>query len=72
VAANLALQVANKTISNHADITHPPFILANITVTNNLIFMVAPQHLGTSYAPYLAIIEDALHEYPIPSSRVSK
>ena len=71
-AADRALQVINQTITSHSDITHPPFILAHITATNNLVFTVAPQHLGTSYEPYLAIFEDALHEYPITSSRVSQ
>jgi len=71
-AADRALQVANKTITTHADIEHPPLILANITATNNLIFTVAPQHLSTSYEPYLAILEEALYEFPIASSRVSQ
>jgi len=44
-AADRALQVANKTITTHADIEHPPLILANITATNNLVFTVAHQHL---------------------------
>ena len=47
-AADHALQVINKTITNHADIPHPPFILAHITATNNLTFTTAPQHLGVS------------------------
>ena len=71
-AADRALQVTNKTITTHADIEHPPLILANITATNNLVFTVAPQHLSTSYEPYLAILEEALHEFPIASSRVSQ
>jgi hypothetical protein len=71
-AADTALQVINKTITDHSDITYPPFILANVTATNNLVFTVAPQHLGTDYEPYLAIFEDALHEFPIASSRVSR
>ena len=71
-AADRALQVANKTITTHADIEHPPLILANITATNNLVFTVTPQHLSTSYEPYLAILEEALHEFPIASSRVSQ
>jgi len=71
-AADRALQVANKTITTHANIEHPPLILANITATNNLVFTVAPQHLSTSYEPYLAILEEALHEFPIASSRVSQ
>ena len=41
-AADRVLQVANKTITTHTDIEHPPLILANITATNNLIFTVAP------------------------------
>jgi len=64
--------VADKTITTYADIEHPPLILANITATNNLVFMVAPQHLSTSYELYLAILEEALHEYPIALSRVSQ
>lgn len=71
-AADRALQIVNKTITNHSDITHPPFILAHINAMNNLVFTVAPQHLGVSYEPYLAIFEDALHEYPIASSRISQ
>jgi len=71
-AADRALQVANKTITTHADIEHLPLILANITATNNLVFMVAPQHPSTSYEPYIAILEEALHESPIDSSRVSQ
>jgi len=71
-AADRALHVANKTITTHADIEHPPLILANITATNNLVFTVAHQHLSTSYEPYLAILEEALHEFPIASSRVSQ
>jgi hypothetical protein len=71
-AADRALQVANKTINNHSDITHPPFILANISATNNLVFTVAPQHLSTNYEPYLGILEDALHEFAITSSRISQ
>jgi len=71
-AAERALQVANKTITTHADIEHPPLILANITATNNLVFTVAPQHLSTSYEPYLAILEEALHEFPNALSRVSQ
>jgi hypothetical protein len=71
-AADRALQLINKTITNHSDISYPPFILANITATNNLIFTVAPQHLGISYEPYLGIFEDALHEFPIASSRISQ
>jgi hypothetical protein len=72
-AADRALQVINSTITNHTDITHPPFILAHITATtNNLVFTVAPQHMGASYEPYLAIFEDALHEFPIASSRISQ
>jgi len=71
-ATDCALQVANKAITTHADIVHPPLILANITATNNLVFTVAPQHLSTTYEPYLGILEDALHEFPIGSSRVSQ
>jgi len=71
-AADRALQVANKTITTHAEIEHPPLILANNTATNNLVFTVAPQHLSTSYEPYLAILEEALHEFPIALSRVSQ
>jgi hypothetical protein len=71
-AADRALQLINKTITNHSDISYPHFILANITATNNLIFTVAPQHLGISYEPYLGIFEDALHEFPISSSRISQ
>jgi len=71
-AADRALQVANKTSTTHADIEHPPLILATITTTNNLVFTVAPQHLSTSYKPYLANLEEALHEFPIASSRVSQ
>ena len=69
-AADRTLQVANKTITTHADINHPPLILAKIPATNNLIFTVAPQHLSTTYEPYLGILVDALHEFPITSSRV--
>jgi len=71
-AADRALQAVNKAITTHADIEHPPLILANITATNNLIFTVAPQFLSTIYEPYLAILEEALHEFPITSSRVSQ
>jgi hypothetical protein len=71
-AADRALQLINNTITNHNDITHPPFILANITNSNNLVFTVAHQHLGKNYEPYLAIFEDALHEFPIVSSRISQ
>jgi hypothetical protein len=71
-AADRALQIVNKTINNHADITHPPFILANVSASNNLVFTVAPQHLSINYEPYLGILEDALHEYPIASSRISQ
>jgi len=60
-APDRALQEPNKTITTHADIEHLPLILANITATNNIIFTVAPQHLSTSYEPYLAILEEALH-----------
>ena len=70
-AADRALQAVNKAITTHADIEHPPRILANITASNNLIFTVAPQFLNTIYEPYLAILEEALHEFPITSSRVS-
>jgi hypothetical protein len=45
-AADRALQLINKTITTHNDITHPPFILAKITNSNNLVFTVAHQHLG--------------------------
>jgi len=69
-AANRALQAVNKAITTHTDIEHPPLILANITATNNLIFTVAPQFLSTIYEPYLAILEEALHEFPVTSSRV--
>jgi len=71
-AANRALQVVNKVITTHADIEYPPFILANITATNNLVFTVAPQYLSTIYGPYLGILEEALHEFPIASSRISQ
>ena len=71
-AADRALQAVNKAITTHADIKHPPLILANITATNNLIFTVAPLFLSTIYEPYLAILEKALHEFPITSSRVSQ
>jgi len=71
-AADRALQAINKTITNHADISHPPFILPHITATNNLTVTTAPQHLGISYKPYLAIFEDALHDFPITSSRISQ
>jgi len=70
-AADRALQAVNKAITTHADIEHPPRILANITASNNLIFTVAPQFLSTIYEPYLAILEEALHEFPITSSWVS-
>jgi len=46
--ADRALQVVNKAITSHSDIEHPPFILANITATNNLIFTVIPQHISTT------------------------
>ena len=71
-ATDRALQVVNKAITTHADIERPPLILANITATNNLVFTVAPQYLSTIYEPYLAILEEALHEFPITSSRVSQ
>ena len=71
-AADHALQVINKTITNHTDIPHPPFILVHITATNNLTFTTVPQHLGVSYEPYLAIFENALHDFPITSSRISQ
>jgi hypothetical protein len=72
-AADRALQLINNTITTHNDITHPPFILANITNSNNLVFTVAHQHLGKNYEPYLGIFEDALvHEFPIASSRISQ
>jgi hypothetical protein len=71
-AADRALQLVNKTITSHNDITHPPFILAKITAANNLVFTVGPQHLSTNYEPYLGILEDALHEFPIASSRISQ
>ena len=71
-AADRALQVVNKVITTHTDIEHPPLILANITATNNLIFTVAPQYLSTTYEPYLGILEEALHEFPIASSRISQ
>jgi len=71
-AADCALQVINQTITTHSDITHPPFILAHVTATNNLVLTVTPQHLGVSYEPYLSIFEDELHEFPITSSRVSQ
>jgi len=70
-AADRALQVINKTITNHPDVSHPPFILANISATNKLVFTTAPQHLNVNYEPYLAIFEDALHEFPVVSSRIS-
>jgi len=71
-AADQALQAVNKAITTHADIEHPPLILVNITATNNLIFTVAPEFLSTIYKPYLAILEEALHEFPIISSWVSQ
>jgi len=71
-AAGRALQAVNKAITTHANIEHPPLILANISATNNLVFTVAPQFLSTIYEPYLAILEEALHEFPITSSRVSQ
>jgi hypothetical protein len=71
-AADRALQIINRTINNHTDIMHPPFILANISAANNLVFTVAPQYLSTNYEPYLGIFEDALHEFPIASSRISQ
>jgi len=71
-AVDRALQAVNKAVTTHADIEHPPLILANITATNNHVFTVAPQFLSTIYEPYLAILEEALHEFPITSSRVSQ
>jgi len=71
-ATDWVLQAVNKAITTHADIEHPPLILANITATNNLIFTVAPQFLSTIYEPYLAILEEALHVLPITLSRVSQ
>jgi len=71
-AADRALQAINKTITNHTDIPHPPLILAHITATNNLTFTTAPQHLGISYEPYLTILEEALHDFPIASSKISQ
>ena len=71
-AANRAPHAVNKAITTHADIEHPPLNLANITATNNLVFMVAPQLLSTIYEPYLAILKEALNEFPITSSRVSQ
>jgi len=71
-ATDHALQAINRTITNHTDISHPPFILAHITATNNLTFTTVPQHLGVSYAPYLTIFEDALYDFPITSSRSSQ
>jgi hypothetical protein len=69
-AADRALQLINNTITTHNDITHPPFILAKITNSNNLIFTVAHQYLGQNYEPYLGIFEDALEEFPITASRI--
>jgi len=71
-AADRALQVINKTITNHSDISHPPFIFASISATNNLIFTTAPQHLSINYELYLGIFEDALHEFPIASLKISQ
>jgi hypothetical protein len=71
-AADRALQMINKTITHHVDISHPPFILANISATNNLVFTTAPQQLSVNYEPYLKIFEDTLHEFPITSSRISE
>jgi len=66
-ATDPALQVVNKVITTHSDIEHPPFILANITATNNIVFTVVSQHMSTTYEAYLAILEEALHEFPIAS-----
>ena len=71
-AADRALQAVNRAITTHADIEHPPLILANFTATNNLVFTVVSQLLSTIYEPYLAILEEDLNKFPITSSQVSQ
>jgi hypothetical protein len=71
-SADAALKVANTAITDHKDITHPPFILSRITPSNALVLTTAITWEARAYEPYLGILMDALSDVKPVSARVNE
>jgi hypothetical protein len=72
--ATRALQVVNKTIDAHPDISHPPCVSAHLTHSNAVVIVVAESYLATDYELYLGILQVALQAdgFPLAGSFVSE
>jgi hypothetical protein len=58
-AADYSLKLVNKAITESADITMPPFILARITSNNRIVLITNPTTKVAIYMPYLQILANA-------------
>jgi hypothetical protein len=72
--ATRALQVINKTIDAHPDISHPPCVSAHLTHSNAIVIVVAESYPATDYGPYLGILQETLiaDGFPFAGSFVSE
>jgi uncharacterized coiled-coil protein SlyX len=72
--ATRALQVVNKAIDAHPDISHPPCVSAHLTQSNAVVIVVAESYLATDYEPYLGILQETLKAdgFPLAGSFVSE
>jgi hypothetical protein len=76
LASVKALKLVNNAMTNHQDITSPPFIVAYFRRDSTLVLITAPTHRNVGYNNYLAIVKGAL-EGPKPggatlTSRMAK
>jgi hypothetical protein len=60
LASVKALKLVNNAMTNHQDITPPPFIMASSRRDSTLVLATAPTRRNVDYKNYLAIVKDAL------------
>jgi hypothetical protein len=62
LASVKALKLVNNAMTNHQDITSPPFIMASFRRDSTSVLTTAPTHRNVDYNNYLAIVKDALKD----------
>jgi hypothetical protein len=62
LASIKALKLVNNAMTNHQDITSPPFIMASFRRDSTLVLTTEPTHRNVDYVNYLAIVKDALKD----------
>jgi hypothetical protein len=76
LASVKALKLVNNAMTNHQDITSPPFIMASFRYDSTLVLTTAPTHRNVNYNNYPAIVKDALKglkpEEATLTSRITK